>query len=135
MAKIGTNANCITGWPNLEPILVPTPGGQILNYCKWNHIQLPKFGTNVSSILFSWRDNSSYRLYTLGPLCLWQCFSSFSENFDLFGFSEFFWGFLCGVLGYIPEKYLYLMKWLYFLEKNQCSNVQAGPTPARRAFC
>ena len=22
----------------------------------------------------SWRDNSSYRLYTLGPLCLWQCF-------------------------------------------------------------
>ena len=29
---------------------------------------------NASGILFSWRDNSSYRLYTLGPLCLWQCF-------------------------------------------------------------
>ena len=28
---------------------------------------------NGSGILFSWRDNSSYRLYTLGPLCLWQC--------------------------------------------------------------
>ena len=49
MAKIGTNASCITCWPNLEPILVASPGGQILN----------------------WRDNSSYRLYTLGPLCLW----------------------------------------------------------------
>ena len=29
---------------------------------------LAKFGK------FSWRDNLSYRLYTLGPLCLWQCF-------------------------------------------------------------
>ena len=34
---------------------------------KWNHIQLAKFGTNASGILFSWRDNLSYRLYTLGP--------------------------------------------------------------------
>ena len=24
--------------------------------------------------IFSFRDNSSYRLNTLGPLCLWQCF-------------------------------------------------------------
>ena len=32
VAKIGTNANCITCWPNLEPILVASPGGQILNY-------------------------------------------------------------------------------------------------------
>ena len=34
---------------------------------------MAKFGTNASGILFSWRDNSSYRLHTLGPLCLWQC--------------------------------------------------------------
>ena len=34
---------------------------------------MAKFRTNASGILFSWRDNSSYRLYTLGPLCLWQC--------------------------------------------------------------
>ena len=35
---------------------------------------LAKFVTDASGILFSWRDNSSYRLYTLGPLCPWQCF-------------------------------------------------------------
>ena len=29
-----------------------SPGGQILNYYKWNHIQLVKFGTNASGILF-----------------------------------------------------------------------------------
>ena len=73
MAKIGTNANCIICWPNLEPILVASPDGQILNKYKWNHLQLAKFGTNASDILCSWRDNSSYRLYILGPLCLWQC--------------------------------------------------------------
>ena len=71
MTQIETNDNCITCWPNLEPI------GQILNLYKWNHIQLAKFGTNAMAFHFnSWRDNSSYRLYTLGPLCLWQCFKS-----------------------------------------------------------
>ena len=44
VAKIGTNANCIT------------------------------FLTNASGILFYCRVNSSFRCYTLGPLCLWQCF-------------------------------------------------------------
>ena len=29
MAKIGTHSNCITHWPNLEPILAASPGGQI----------------------------------------------------------------------------------------------------------
>ena len=42
-----------------------------------------KFATNASGaiwltiasgILFGWRDNSSLRFDTLGPLCLWQCF-------------------------------------------------------------
>ena len=74
MAKIGTNANCITCWSNLEPMLLAQIGSQILNYYKWNHIELAKSGTNVSGILFSWRDNSSSRVNTLGPLCLWQCF-------------------------------------------------------------
>ena len=32
------------------------------------------FLTNASGILNSWRDNSSFKCYTLGPLCLWQCF-------------------------------------------------------------
>ena len=31
VAKIGTNSNCITCWSNLEPILVASTGGQILN--------------------------------------------------------------------------------------------------------
>ena len=54
---------------------------QICNLCKWCHLVV-KFATNASGaiwltnasgILFSWRDNSSFRCYTLGPLCLWQC--------------------------------------------------------------
>ena len=35
---------------------------------------LAKSLTNASGILFSWRYNSSFICYTLGPLCLWQCF-------------------------------------------------------------
>ena len=38
MAKIGTNANCITCWPNLEPMLVAPPGGQ----------------TNTSGTTYNW---------------------------------------------------------------------------------
>ena len=52
---------------------------------------LAKFVTNASGIIFSWRDDSSFRCYTLGPLCLWQCllllFSSL--HFTLF-FSSIF---------------------------------------------
>ena len=36
---------------------------------------MAEFGTNASGILFS------YRLYTLGPLCLWQCFISLDVDF------------------------------------------------------
>ena len=32
---------------------------------------LAKFLTNASDILSWWRDNSSFKCYTLGPLCLW----------------------------------------------------------------
>ena len=35
---------------------------------------MAKFGTNASGILFSWRDSSSERVNTLGPLCFWQWF-------------------------------------------------------------
>ena len=41
---------------------------------------LAKFVTNASGILFSWRDNSSFRPYTLGPLCLWQCLLSLTSD-------------------------------------------------------
>ena len=34
---------------------------------------LANFLTNASGILFSWRDSSSFRCYTLGQLCLCQC--------------------------------------------------------------
>ena len=44
---------------------------------------LAKFGTNASGILFSWRDTSSYRLYTLGPLCLWQCLCNILQISDI----------------------------------------------------
>ena len=36
-------------------------------------LHVGQFVTDASGILFSWRDNSSFRPYTLGPLCLWQC--------------------------------------------------------------
>ena len=42
---------------------------------------LAKFLTNASDILFSWRDKSSFRCYTLGPLCLWQCLNDGFPNF------------------------------------------------------
>ena len=74
---------------------VTLPGGQLWKQCKWCHLvakfatnssdaiwwldgwlhyMLAKFLTNASGILFCWRDNSSFRCCTLGPLCLWQCF-------------------------------------------------------------
>ena len=48
--------------------------------CKWRHL-VANFATNASGtiwltnasgILICWRDNSSFRCYTLGPLCLCQ---------------------------------------------------------------
>ena len=32
MAKVGTNAYCIKCWPNLEPILVASPGGHLFQF-------------------------------------------------------------------------------------------------------
>ena len=62
----GTNSDGFTWWSNFELIQVePHTIGQ-----NW----VPNFGTNASGILFSWRDYSSYRINTLGPLCLWQVF-------------------------------------------------------------
>ena len=58
MAKFATHASGAIWWPNSQ---------------LWWHL-VAKFGTNASGILFiSWRDNSSERGNTLGPLCLWQC--------------------------------------------------------------
>ena len=37
-------------------------------YCKSDHQMAPV------ALVPSWRDNSSYGVNTLGPLCLWQCF-------------------------------------------------------------
>ena len=51
LAKFGTNSGGITWWSKFELI-------QVL---KWIQIQ------------YGWKYNSSYKLYTLGPLCLWQC--------------------------------------------------------------
>ena len=90
MAKFVTKASIATWWPKLEPMLIALHVGQIWNQCWWRHLvvkfrtntsgtALAKCVTNASGILFSWRDNSSYRLYTLGPLCLWQCFGQHSE--------------------------------------------------------
>ena len=57
LAKFGTNSGGITWWSKFELI-------QVL---KWIQIQ------------YSWKDNSSYKLYTLGPLCLWQCLQNSSS--------------------------------------------------------
>ena len=75
MIKFVTNASSATSWPKLEPMLIALHVGQIWNQFWWHHLvvkfwtntsgttQLAKFGTNASGILFSWRDNSSYRLW------------------------------------------------------------------------
>ena len=48
-------------------------------------------------IQFSQKDNSCYRLNTLGPLCLWQCFLNFSPQlfhiFSTFFLNIFFFNF------------------------------------------
>ena len=85
LAKFGTNSGGFTWCSNFELIQVePHTIGQIWNQCK-------------CGILFSWRDNSSYRLYALGPLCLWQCFFfnlSCGFDHDFFAFHDFFIKFL-----------------------------------------
>ena len=84
VSKIRTNANCIAYWSNLEPMLVAPPVGQILNSYKWNHIQLAKFGTNASGILFSWREIGSQYPGSVVPLAMfflrWDFLFSYSNN-------------------------------------------------------
>ena len=63
--KFATNASGTIWWT-------------ILQLCELRHLVV-KFVTNASGILFSWRDNSSFRVNTLGPLCLWQCFFDSSQ--------------------------------------------------------
>ena len=65
-AKFVTKVIGAMWWPNLEVMQV-APSALL-------HYMLAKFLTNACGILFSWRDNSSFRCYTLGLLCLWQCF-------------------------------------------------------------
>ena len=59
-------------WPNLQPMLIAFHIGQIWNQCWWRHLvvkfwtntsgtALTKFVTYASGILFSWRDNSSWK--------------------------------------------------------------------------
>ena len=54
---------------------------------------------------YSWRDSSSFRCYTLGPLCLWQCLltslSKFEHNLKCYIFAK-----LNAVL---PSPFLWLM--------------------------
>ena len=81
VAKFVTNASSAIWWPNLEPILIALHVGQIWNQFWWSNFELiqvephtiGQIWNQCSGILFSWIDNSSCRLYTLGPLCLWQC--------------------------------------------------------------
>ena len=87
VVKFGTNASGATWWSNLEIVQVAQHLGYILNQCKQRHL-VARLVTNVSGANWwlsleshlvaplhgkSWKDNSSYKLYTLGPLCLWQC--------------------------------------------------------------
>ena len=58
---------------------VAPSGGQICNQFKWWHSGPSNWVFNFSflkwiQIQFSEQENSSWRLDTLGSLCLWQCF-------------------------------------------------------------
>ena len=66
LAKFGTNSGGITWWSKFELI-------QVLK---------------LIQIQYSWKDNSSYKLYTLGPLCLWQCFKA---PLHISGVLRWFW--------------------------------------------
>ena len=63
VAKFITNASDANCWPNFQPMQVAPPGAKI--------------GTNTSEATFKLisvrKNDSSYRVNTLGPLCLWQC--------------------------------------------------------------
>ena len=63
VAKFITNASDASCWPNFQPMQVAPPGAKI--------------GTNTSEATFKLiyvrKNNLSYRVNTLGPLCLWQC--------------------------------------------------------------
>ena len=65
-------------------------GGQIRNLCKWCHLvakirsnEVLNFSLYWICMLCSWRDNSSYKLNSLGPLCLWQCFETSNTSCKL----------------------------------------------------
>ena len=73
LIKIQTTDNANTAFPCNMAMQVAPHGGQNWNQC-WLHYMLAKFLTNASGTLFFWRANSSFRCYTLRPLCLWQCF-------------------------------------------------------------
>ena len=88
VVKFATNACGAIWWSNLKLMQVAPSRGQFCNLFKWRHLVV-KFATNASGaiwltnasgILSSWRDNSSFRCYTLGPLCLWQCFLNQCER-------------------------------------------------------
>ena len=85
MTMFCTNASGATWWPNLQLMQVAPPGGQICNRCNkrllvtsflinasgatwWPNLQIMKMKTSC-------RDYSRYGVNTLGPLCLWQCFT------------------------------------------------------------
>ena len=72
VAKFITNASDANCWPNFQPMQVAPPGAKI--------------GTNTSEATFKLisvrKNDSSYRVNTLGPLCLWQCFSECLDMLD-----------------------------------------------------
>ena len=92
VAKSVTNAGGATWWCKKQQYIQATQvapqGGQIYNQCTWCHL-MAKIGTNTSYIWnqcktctlwshlqidFCQKNDLSYRVNTLGPLCLWQCF-------------------------------------------------------------
>ena len=89
MVQFVTNASGAIWWPNLQPMHVAPSGGQIWNLCKWRHL-VNNFATNANCatwwsklepmLIFSWRDNSSYRCNTLGSFCIQQCFYSWVQQ-------------------------------------------------------
>ena len=78
---------------------------QLLHSALWHWTEWESRGTTdpgiefltliiFSTILNSWRGNSSFRLCGLGPLCLWQCFQIwfvFVFQICMFWFPKFLW--------------------------------------------
>ena len=96
VAKLVTIPCSATWWPKLEPVQVAPSGGARSTNC-WLHWQamqvVPPGGRTWNQkwchlqIDFCQKNDLRYRVNTLGPLCLWRCFTNVPFKMNQFKWS------------------------------------------------